>query len=71
MRKIVFGVLVIALFITGCIGELHLTSPVPRTMIRTGANSYLEVVPKEAHIEWATEWPFSYPYGNKSKGRRQ
>lgn len=69
MSKVIFCVLVVALFLlTGCIGKAHFTSPVPRTVIRGADGSYILIAPKRAHIEWATTWPFSYPYGNQNKG---
>lgn len=70
MWKFGYVAVSIMFFVTGCIGDLQVRSPIPRTTIRTGADSYIEVVPMEAHIEWATVWPFPYPYGNSGRGRR-
>lgn len=70
MRRTVVRVVMvsIALFVTGCIGEFVVRSPIPRTTIRTGVNSYIEITPVQAHIEWATVYPFSYPHSS-GKGR--
>ncbi len=66
LRRIALFIIVFVAFsLAGCIGQLQVTSPVPRTTIRTGADSYIVIAPKSARIEWATMWPFSFPYNNR------
>lgn len=68
-KALLSGIIVFVLLTAGCIGSGCVTSPVPRTAIRTGPNSYLVVEPQKGCAAWTTDWPFSYPYGNKVKDK--